>query len=64
MVATDQLNKSNEIGKGGFGRVCIHSQKILDVVTAAIKVLTKVSMNALEFMYDYKLCAYHRKELL
>ena len=42
MKATNQLDKENEIGKGGYGRVFIARDLRSKGTTAAIKVLNKV----------------------
>lgn len=42
MEATDHLNKSNEIGSGGYGIVFIGNNLRCSGTTVAIKVLTKV----------------------
>ena len=42
MLATENLNKSNEIGKGGYGRVFLAKDLRCKGTTAAVKVLTNV----------------------
>ena len=42
MKATNQLDKENEIGKGGYGQVFIARDLRSKGTTAAIKVLNKV----------------------
>ncbi len=62
MVATKQLDKSNEIGKGGYGRVYIARDLRSKGTTAAIKVLTKVKISDVITCFLNKI--YFRKEVM
>ena len=53
MTATGQFDKSNEIGKGGYGRVFIAKNLRCKGTTAAVKVLTKVRPIVILFLYNY-----------
>lgn len=57
MEATDHLNKNNEIGSGGFGRVFIGNNLRCTGTTVAIKVLTRVC-NFNEYFFPLDSCIY------
>ena len=59
MEATDHLNKKQEIGNGGFGRVFMGENLRSKGTTVAIKVLTKVN----QFIEYFSFTLFFRKEL-